>query len=271
MRRNPPSVMDSRVNRRHSNYRLACGLLFVLFAAHSSAAQFDATLYWSKRVEIGTPVAGVVKEVLVDAGQQAGKGDKLLQLDDKVFRARVESAASNLKSMEEHYQEAKREMERAEELYARTVLSDHDLQIAKNKHITALAGRDEARYQLTRARYDLEYSSVRAPFNAIVLQSLAQPGMVVSSELTPQTLLVLAQSDQMLARVSVDEAVLVRLKPGQAASVTVNGASYEGTIKALGLEPVAAGSGKTMYSVDVQFDTKGTMMRAGQSARVDLP
>jgi len=271
MKQNPLSIIDSRANRRNSRLQLACGLLFLLSAAHGNAAQFDASLRWSNRVEIGTPVAGVVKEVLVDAGQRVGKSDKLLLLDDKVFKARVNSATTHLRSQEEHYQEAKREMDRAEELYARTVLSDHDLQVAKNNHITALAERDKARYQLAKARYDLEYSTLRAPFDAIVLQNLAQPGMVVSAELTPQILLVLAQADQMLARVAVDEAVLAQLKTGQGATVTVNGTAYDGTIKAISLEPISADSGKAMFSVDVMFATRGALMRAGQSARVDLP
>lgn len=271
MRHNPPAVTGSRVSRYSNKPGFTGGLLCLLFASHSVAAQYDATLQWSKRVEIGTPVAGVVKEVLVDAGEQVDKSDMLLQLDDKVFRARVASATTHLKSQEEHYKEARREMERAEELYARTVLSDHDLQVAKNNHVMALAERDKARFQLIKAKYDLEYSTLRAPFKAIVLQKLAQPGMVVSAELTPQTLLVLAQADKMLARMAVDEAVLAGLKTGQHATVTVNGTAYDGAIKAIGFEPVATGSGKAVFHVDVLFDTKGVLMRAGQSARIDLP
>ena len=257
--------------RRSNRGLLAYGLICLLPVAHASAAQYDAALSWAKRVEIGTPVAGVVKDVMVNAGQRVGKSDKLVQLDDRVFRARVNSATSMLKSAEENYLEAKREMERAEELYARTVLSDHDLQVARNHHITAMAERDKARYTLTKARYDLEYSTVRAPFEAVILQTHAEPGMVVSSELTPQILLVLAQADTMIARISVEEEVLARLKPGQATTVTVNGTAYPGAIKALGLEPVTGDSGNVRFAVDVQFDTKGAMMRAGQSARVDLP
>ena len=271
MRQNPLTPKAGSVSRHSRRLQTAGGLLLLLFAMHCSAAQFDATLHWSTRVEIGTPVAGVVKTVLVDAGQQVRKSDKLLQLDDKVFKARVDSATTHLRSQEEHYQEAKREMERAEELYARTVLSDHDLQVAKNNHVTALAERDKARYQLVKARYDLEYSTLRAPFDAVVLQNRAQPGMVVSAELTPQTLLVLVQAEQMLARVAVDEAALAGLKPGQDATVTVNGTSYEGTIKVIGLEPIPADTGKGLFPVDVMFATKGTLMRAGQSARVELP
>ena len=73
-------------------------------------------------MELGVPVSGVTQSVYVDVGQKVVKNEKLLQLDDTVFKARVKQASSALQSQEAQYKEAERELKRAEELYDRTVL-----------------------------------------------------------------------------------------------------------------------------------------------------
>ena len=58
-------------------------------------------------------------------------------------------------------------------MYDRSMLSDHDLQIAKNNFTAAQSNHLQALASLTKAKLNLEYSAVRAPFNAIVINSLA--------------------------------------------------------------------------------------------------
>lgn len=247
------------------------GVLLVTFTELSQAAQFDATLQWSKRVAVTVPVSGVIQEVYVDTGQKVAKDDKLLQLDDTTFKARVNQTVSTLKSAEEQYKEAERELNRANELYNRTVLADHDLQLAKNAHIKAAAERDMARYAMVKAKQDLKYSTLRAPFNALVLERHAQVGMVISAELKPETLLVLADADQMLARMQVSDSQLPALKLGQAVKVFINSEQLDGVIKAIGFEPSRGSTGGTSYPVDIEFKISGRLLRAGQQVKVEVP
>ena len=91
----------------------------------------QATLQWGQRAELGTLVSGVVAEVPVRAGQSVNKGALLVTLDDRGFRARVQGAQAAVTRTGVRFEEAKREQERAIELYDRTVLSEHERQLAE--------------------------------------------------------------------------------------------------------------------------------------------
>ena len=259
--------------RIHHSYLTICGsvVLFLVSAGQLQAAQFEATLQWSKRVELGVPVSGVVQAVYADVGQKVAKGEKLLQLDDTVFKVRVKQASSTLKSQEEQYKEAERELNRSQELYDRTVLSDHDLQVAKNNKVKAAAERDKAEAMLVKAKQELKYSTLRAPFNALVLERHAQVGKVIAATLKPETLFIVADADQMLARLHVSEDQLAQFKLGQSAKVLIGSDQINGVIKAIGFEPAQGASNGTSYPVDVEFKTSEHVLRAGQHVKVELP
>ena len=255
-----------------SHLKISCSIgLLLLSTGQLYAAQYDATLQWSKRVELGLPVSGVIQAVYADVGQKVAKGEKLLQLDDTVFKIRVKQASSTLKSQEEKYKEGERELNRAQQLYDRTVLSDHDLQVAKNNKVNDAAERDKAKAMLVNAQQDLKYSTLRAPFNALVLERHAQVGKVISARLKPETLFIVADADQMLARLNVSEAQLAQFKLGQAVKVLIGNEQSEGVIKAIGFEPVRDASNSTSYPVDVEFKTSDRVLRAGQHVKVELP
>jgi len=249
---------------------MLCAGLCLLVAGVARAASYDGVLHWSKRVELGVPVSGVVKAVYADVGMKVKKGDKLLELDDTVFKASVMQAKSELKNQEEQYKEATREEDRAQNLYDRTVLSDHELQVAKNNKVKAAAQLEHARATLIRARQALKYSSLRAPFNALVLERHAQVGKVIAAKLKPETLFVVADADQMLARLSVSEEQLAQVKIGQQAVVHLGDRQYPGVIKAIGFEPIQGKTDASRYPVDVEFDLKGQVLRAGMHVKVEL-
>jgi len=245
-----------------------------LFAAqYVWAENYPAVLQWSQRVELGTPLSGVIKDVMVQPGEKVSKGAVLLQLDDQVLVSRVKSAQANLLNQEEHDKEMQRELQRTTELYNRTLISDHELQVARNNEIQAKAELEKIRTALVQAKHNLQYSQVRAPFNALILERNAEPGKVISAELKPEALLVVAAADRMLARIYVDEAKLSVLHKDLSAQVRVNEQSFSGTVKSISLEPLADKNSNTTarYAVEIEFPVTGKILRAGLKASVDLP
>ena len=79
----------------------------------------------------------------------------MLLLNQPVFRARLKEAHATLKHQKEVYAEAVRELERAQEMYDRTMLSEHDLQMAKNNKVKARAAQGKAESELAIAPPDL--------------------------------------------------------------------------------------------------------------------
>lgn len=231
----------------------------------ANAVEYEGVLAWSKRVELSTPVSGVVQKVFAVPGQVVAKGDTLVQLDPRGFQADLKQAAARVKSSNDQRLEMQRELERQTEMYNRTMLSEHELQVAKNNLVAAEAAWETAQALHTKAKLKLEYSAIRAPFNAIVVSVHATEGQTVSAELTPPALVVVAEAQRMLVRFYATNAVIKGLAKGQGVNVQINADSYQGSIHTVSLEPDVSSN---TYAVDVQFDSGKILLRAGQKAKV---
>lgn len=240
-----------------------------LFPQAVWAADVPATLQWSQRVELSTPVSGVVQAVNVEVGDLVKKGQVLLTLDSTTLQTRVTASQSEIVRLSAEAAEAKRDLDRVQELHERTVVSTTELDQSRLRQIKSQSLLNEARARLRQNQKALDDASLRAPFDAVVVIRQAEPGLSVAAGLQPQMLLTLARSGEMIARVQLPSAQMDRLKTGQTVNVTVSGINYSGKIKTLGLEPIKSKEEST-YLVDVTFPSKETL-RAGTPAVVKLP
>lgn len=144
-------------------------------------------------VKLTTPVSGVVKAVYVEAGQRVKKGDKLVVLDEVRYQARLMEAEAGLMRARQEFEEAQKELKRAEELYARGVSSTTEFDAVKLRHVRADATFKEAQARQVIAQKNLDDTLLVAPFDGIVKSREAEPGMYVPAELNPPTLIILSK------------------------------------------------------------------------------
>lgn len=254
---------------RYNLKQTGLSILFIMsFSITSIAAEYDATLMWSNRVELSTPVNGVVEKVFVKAGNIVAIDNILLQLDQRSFKAKLKQAKASFRSAKESSDETQRELKRQEEMYERAMLSEHDLQVTKNNNITALALLEQTEALLSQAKLELEYSAIRAPFNAVVIDSKAVKGQIVASEIKPPVLIVVAEANKMLARFYVHLKMISDLPLNKSAKVEVDGDTYHGIINNVGLEPQKSRPG--YYPVYVLFNFEKILLRAGQNVKVEV-
>ena len=142
-------------------------------------------------IELTTRVSGVVEEVLVKAGQRVKKGAVLLRLNKTIYQARVDEAGAEGDRLRAEEAEAKRDLDRAQELYSRTVSSTTELDAAKLRYTRAKSALTVAEARLTIARKNLMDSELRAPFDGVVTTLPAAPGVVVTAECQPRVLAVM--------------------------------------------------------------------------------
>lgn len=233
----------------------------------AKAEEFSAILTWSKRVELSTPVSGVVKQVFAKTGKIVAKGDVLIQLDPRSFKADLKYAKAKFKNTNEQSLEAKRELDRQLDMYDRSMLSEHDLQTAKNNYTAAQSNYLQAQASLKKAKLNLEHSAIRAPFNAIVIKTTSVKGQVVASDISPPILVTVAEAHRMLARFYVPSNKVNDFILKQGVEVNVAGENYQARIFNIALEPEAS---RVDYAVDVIFDYKDKILRAGQKAIINL-
>ncbi|MEJ2060733.1 MAG: efflux RND transporter periplasmic adaptor subunit [Gammaproteobacteria bacterium] len=248
---------------------LSALLLFVTLPA--LAADLPATIGWSRRVVLSTPVSGIVTTVNATPGQHVRKGDLLVALDPRPLKAAVTEAQADVRRLTVAGAEAKREYERAQELYDRTVISKHDLQLAEIAAVEANSKTTAAHSRLVQARVRLENSEIRAPFDGLVIGVHTAPGETVANRLQVSPMVILAADRPLLATAWAEAPQLAKLKTGQSVQVTVQGQNYPATVTALGLEPQNR-NGKAAYAVRASFSPpKNLLLRAGESATLILP
>lgn len=142
-------------------------------------------------IELSTRVSGVVEDVYVQPGQSVKKGAVLLRLNKVIYQAQVLEAGAESERLRAEAAEAKRELDRAEELYSRTVSSTTELDSAKLRHTRAQSALTVAETRATIAKKNLADTELKAPFNGVVAAVPAAPGVVVASDCQPRALVVL--------------------------------------------------------------------------------
>lgn len=243
--------------------------VMLVVLAPAWAVDVPAQLQWSQRVELTTHVSGVVQSVPAQVGEQVKKGQVLVTLDASEFQAHVAEVQAVGQRNKEEEQDAKRNLERVDELYKRTTISTSELEAAQTRHVRAAAQNSESQARLRRAQKILSDATLRAPFDALILARQAEPGQVVASQFKPQALFVIARAGEMIVRGKLTLAQIEKLKVGDSVNVDVNKQSYSGKVKTLGLEPVGE-KGDIGYPLEVLISVKG-VLRAGTPATIKLP
>ena len=120
----------------------------------------------SKKVEVSSPVPGVLAVLEVRRGDQVVVGDTLFQL-----RAGVERAAVELARVRADF--ARRDAERNEELYADDLLSVHERDEIETDLLLA-------RMELRLAEEELALRTVSSPISGVVVDRLLDEGEYVN-------------------------------------------------------------------------------------------
>jgi multidrug efflux system membrane fusion protein len=234
------------------------------------AAEVQGTLQWSRRVELGTPVTGIVAKVAAEPGARVSKGQLLVQLDDRRYRAELAKARADVERLARVRDEAKREQERAQELYDRNLLSNHEMEVEKIAYVSAESQYQSARAAQIQAELNVEYSTIKAPFDALVLEVRAEAGQAVVSDLAAVPLVIVVEAKRMLVKAPVEESAVAALTPGRELAIQVGGQRFTGTVRRVGFEQMSGYSGAARYPLEVVISAEGNL-RAGQSVTVVLP
>ena len=150
-----------------------------------------ASPLWAAEVELTTRVSGVVETVLVKPGQRVKKGAVLLRLDRTILRASLDEAAAEQARAQADADDARRELDRARELFERTVSSTTELEAAALREARARAALSAASARRVIAQKNLNDAELKAPFDGVVNAVPGGPGTVVTADCQPRSLVIL--------------------------------------------------------------------------------
>ena len=204
-------------------------LLLALLLPAAQAEEAAGVLQWRQKAALSLPVSGVVASVHVEPGQNVQRGQTMLTLDKRPFQNRLDAAEARTAQREPGRSQARDELERAEELFDRALLSQVELSQAQAAYAESDAAYLAARAEARQAALELEYSVLKAPFDLTVLEAHTIAGQTVINELQATPLFTVATGELVVALV-LPPAQAAGLKAGNAAEVAIGGSVYAGKI-----------------------------------------
>jgi len=173
-------------------------------------------------ISIGVRVPGRIDRYFVEEGQSVRKGDALVQLDDRDYRAGVAGIEAQLASARANLALADSELARGRALRGTGVISQQELDVLENKVAVTRASIGQLQAGLEGARVDLDYTMLRAPADGVILAKLKEEGEIAvpGGFAGSGDLIRMANLTDMRAEVDVNEVDLGRVVLGQPAQVT---------------------------------------------------
>ena len=173
-------------------------------------------------VSIGVRVPGRIERYFVEEGQTVHRGDPLVQLDDRDYRALVARTEAQLAVARANLDLAQAELKRNRALRRDGVVSAQELDVQENRANVARATVAQLEAELAQARVNLEYTVLRAPTDGVILAKLKEVGEIAvpGGFAGSGDLVRMANLTDIRAEVDVNEADLNRIHLGQRAQVT---------------------------------------------------
>jgi RND family efflux transporter MFP subunit len=212
---------------------------------------------------VGFEVAGVLIGLTATEGMRVSPGDALAQLGTDRRQARLDAAAATYNRVAAERAHAEARAERIAQLVKDGSASEQDYDDARFSAQALTAAESTAAAQRQSAQLELEKSTLRAPYEAVVAERLVQTGAVVAPG-TPVLRLVTATGRE--AHVGVPADVARRLAPGNTYSLVLQGEQVAAELRSIrdDLDP-------TTLTVGAVFDLPAnTAVAVGESAVLQI-
>lgn len=205
-------------------------------AVADKTAVLEAAGYVTARREatVSAKITGRLKEVMIEEGDRVAEGQTLATLDDTdemaqllLAEARLKSARASVGEGRARLAQAKRDLERQQELHGKGFVSAQGLENARTlvtaqqsqlDTIEAEVAVAEAQVRVARVTHD--NTIIRAPFPGVISAKAAQPGEIVSpisagGGFTRTGIGTIVDMESLEIEVDVNESYINRVVPGQ--------------------------------------------------------
>jgi HlyD family secretion protein len=187
-------------------------------------------------VNMGFKIPGRIQRLYTDEGRTVTKGEKIATLDSAEFESMVNQNKASVQNAEAQFEKARRDSERATQLYRDGAIASQQMDVAKTAYEVAESQLRLSRASLRTVEIKLTDATMYAPLSGVVLRKNSEEGETIGAG---QMVFSIGDLESPWVRVYVKEDRLGSVKLGQKAEVTVDsfpGKEYEGTVTTISSE-----------------------------------
>ena len=220
-----------------------------VYAMYTGTAPIEAYA----EADVIAKVAGEVRELLVEEGEQVSKGQVLARLDGERLRLELNESQAKLRKLQRDY-------ERNIDLKAKGLISDGDFEKIKYE-MEAL----EAAFNL--ASLELDYTQIRAPIEGVVAERFVKLGNTISEG---DALFKVTSLDPLVAYLHVPEREYRHISPGQPVGIEIDALADETIVAAVSrVSPIVDPQTGT-FKITVEIVDKTRRIKPGMFGRIGV-
>ena len=238
------------------------------------SAQANGTVEPVTVVEVKSKASGTIIRMPVDIGSNVRVGDLLVQIDPRDVQNQYDQAAADLGSATVQRTVTLAQRNRSADLFRQKIITQQEMETATLAFANADASVIKARTNLSIARVRLEDATVQAPTNGTIIERPVSVGTVITSATSSAsggtTILKMADLSNVRMRSFVNETDIGNVKPGQAATVTVDAypnRRFVGIVERVDPQAIVQSS-VTMFPVLVSLNNSDGALKPGMNGQV---
>lgn len=239
-----------------------------------------------RKAAVASKISSRLDALMVEEGSLVKKGEVIARLEGEDLLAARNQAAANLHVANSHLDQAKAELQDATQNYNRSkalmekgYIAKADFDFADARHnkaraavAAAVAAITASTAALQNATVQLEYTLLRAPFDAVVLTKNADVGDIVTpvgaAVSAKASVVTIADMDSLMVEVDVSEANITQVKKGQPCEVILDALPESRFRGAVHMIVPTADRSKATVLVKVRFLKRDRRILPEMSARV---
>jgi|GEM_PF-78363 len=224
-------------------------------------------------VEVGTQVGGIIKNIYADYNSVVKKGQIVARIDSTNLIKTLRDAEINLTKAQVTFDAGERNYNRVKSLYEQKLESQSNYDAALTTYETNRASLLSAKATLENAKVNLDYATIYAPIDGVVISREVNIGQTVSASMSSPTLFNIAYDlSKMQVQATVDEADIGKIDVGQEVAFTVDAYpedSFKGTIYQIRLSP-SVSNNVVNYVVIIDVINDNLKLMPGMTASVKI-
>jgi len=229
-------------------------------------------------VKISATISAWITQITVKEGDFVKRGQLLISLDEKQYRAAYNQARSSVKSAQANLTQVKAQKDRTESLFANNLISAQELEAITAQYQLAESQLEQAQAGLASQEDQLSKTRIVAPQSGTVAKIYKEVGeMALGSMFQADVLMIVADLSKMEVQIDVNENDVVSVAVGDTTEIEIDAfqdTTFIGVVSEIAhiAETQSLGTQEqvTNFEVKISMVDVPDNIRPGMSATADI-